>query len=359
MDMVSSRVGSRRVPETDRPEARWDWRARKCIQKPLQSGGSALAPARRITLQPDGTLAAEGDELYGQNTHGEQQRHPDSDTNALKDAPFEKAVWDGLTQYFNTNWGTSTTGACDWEVMKVVIMGLCMQTTDDVRCQLEKDILDHEAKLRDLKKCLPTQPQRMEEYPQARRLILIRCSESILKDFILAQGCSPGGWDGLPRQGPTSSTDAACQGPIRCSSRSGRNTSGHKTVKHIKNVWFYQKYADILSEKLLTVYQKVSARGSLLDSMREAWVAFIPKLDRDPMDQAAYRSLSLLNVDIKILSSILAICLLPQLTYHIREDQCGFIPHCSTMFSIRRLTHIFYTYLQWKEPVAFALLDIE
>ncbi|KAJ1157029.1 hypothetical protein NDU88_009744 [Pleurodeles waltl] len=81
----------------------------------------------------------------------------------LTHAPFEKAVRDELTQYFEANWGTSTTRGYDWEAMKVVIRGLCMQTTYGVRHQLEKDVLDYKAKLRDLEKCIPTQPQRKEE----------------------------------------------------------------------------------------------------------------------------------------------------------------------------------------------------
>ncbi|KAJ1195236.1 hypothetical protein NDU88_004517 [Pleurodeles waltl] len=68
------------------------------------------------------------------------------------DAPFREAVQDGLTQYFDANWGTSTTRRCDCEAMKVVIRGLCMQTTYGVRRQLEKDVLDHKAKLSDLDK---------------------------------------------------------------------------------------------------------------------------------------------------------------------------------------------------------------
>ncbi|KAJ1157587.1 hypothetical protein NDU88_010293 [Pleurodeles waltl] len=94
--------------------------------------------------------------------------------------------------------------------------------------------------------------------------------------------------------------------------------------------------------KLLAVYQEASVRSSPLGSMREAWVAFIPKLDRDLMYPAAYRPLSLLNVDIKILSGIVVARLLPHLTFLIHEDQCDF----TTIFNIRRLTHIYHTYLQ-------------
>ncbi|KAJ1210338.1 hypothetical protein NDU88_005704 [Pleurodeles waltl] len=91
---------------------------------------------------------------------------------ALTDALTGKAVRDRLAQYFESNWGTSTTRRCVWEAMKVVIRCLCVQTTYGVRRQLEKDVLDHEAMLQDLEKCLLTQPQRMEECRQARRVLL-------------------------------------------------------------------------------------------------------------------------------------------------------------------------------------------
>ncbi|KAJ1219060.1 hypothetical protein NDU88_006631 [Pleurodeles waltl] len=91
---------------------------------------------------------------------------------ALSDAPFEGAVRDRLMQYFDINWGTSTTRGCDCEAKKVVIRGLCMQTTYSVRHQCEKDVLDHIVKLRDQEKCLPTQPHRMEESRQTRWSLL-------------------------------------------------------------------------------------------------------------------------------------------------------------------------------------------
>ncbi|KAJ1162776.1 hypothetical protein NDU88_003241 [Pleurodeles waltl] len=91
---------------------------------------------------------------------------------AMSDTPFEGAVRDGLMQYFDAIWGTSTTRGRDWEVMKVVLRDLCMQTTYGVRRQLEKDVLDHKAKLRDLEKCLPMQPQSLGEWRQTRWLLL-------------------------------------------------------------------------------------------------------------------------------------------------------------------------------------------
>ncbi|KAJ1125450.1 hypothetical protein NDU88_003882 [Pleurodeles waltl] len=91
---------------------------------------------------------------------------------ALTDTLFDKAVRDGQVQYIKANWETSTTSRCDCEAMKVVIRGLCVQTTYGVRRHLEKDVLDHEAMLRDLEKCLLTQPQRKEEWRQARQVLL-------------------------------------------------------------------------------------------------------------------------------------------------------------------------------------------
>ncbi|KAJ1143312.1 hypothetical protein NDU88_009622 [Pleurodeles waltl] len=157
-DMVSPRVGSRWVPETDRTEACWGRRAEKHTQKPLQNGTSALAPVGRINVLPDGTLADNGDKLYDHSpllvklNKGYKRSGVTTwwlRLEALKDAPFEEVIRDALTQHLDANWGPSTTRGCDWEAMKVVIRGLCMQTTYSVGRQLEKDVRDHKAKLRD------------------------------------------------------------------------------------------------------------------------------------------------------------------------------------------------------------------
>ncbi|KAJ1089530.1 hypothetical protein NDU88_002681 [Pleurodeles waltl] len=86
---------------------------------------------------------------------------------ALMDAPFDTAVRD-----FEVNWGTSTTNGCDWEAMKVVIRESLRADYPWCRRQPKKDVPDHESMLRDLEKCLLMQPQRMEEWQQARRLLL-------------------------------------------------------------------------------------------------------------------------------------------------------------------------------------------
>ncbi|KAJ1132743.1 hypothetical protein NDU88_011046 [Pleurodeles waltl] len=85
VDMVSPQEGSHRVPEADWPEAHRDRRARKHTQKPSQSGAPALASMGRINVQLDGTLADEGDELYGHDEIGEQHRHSDSNTDVTGD----------------------------------------------------------------------------------------------------------------------------------------------------------------------------------------------------------------------------------------------------------------------------------
>ncbi|KAJ1173427.1 hypothetical protein NDU88_005262 [Pleurodeles waltl] len=200
--------------------------------------------------------------------------------------------------------------------MKVVIRGLCMQTTYGVWHQLEQDVLDHEAKLRDSEKCLPTQPQRMEEWRQTRQLLLDDwndmfightasvCMQRAIRGAPLEAGVAF--LDGVPL--PRLTARALLDAPLNQEEIQG-------AIKQLKTsktpgfdglpAEFYQKYDDILSEKMLAVYQEAPTSGCLSDSMREAWVAFIPKPDRDPTDPTAYRPLLLLNVVIKIESSVL------------------------------------------------------
>ncbi|KAJ1217806.1 hypothetical protein NDU88_005394 [Pleurodeles waltl] len=73
MDMVFPCGGPHWVPGTDKQGPHESRLARRRTHKPLQCGASSLAPTGRVTLQPDGTLAAEGDELYGESTLEDQQ----------------------------------------------------------------------------------------------------------------------------------------------------------------------------------------------------------------------------------------------------------------------------------------------
>lgn len=60
--------------------------------------------------------------------------------------------------------------------------------------------------------------------------------------------------------------------------------------------------------------------------MTEAAISVIPKPGKDPKYCGSYRPISLLNIDVKIFSGILAARLNPLMDGLIEPDQSGFIP---------------------------------
>lgn len=71
--------------------------------------------------------------------------------------------------------------------------------------------------------------------------------------------------------------------------------------------------------------------------MREATIVLIPKSGKDLGLPESYRPISLLQVDIKILAKILALCLNQVILSLIHADQAGFMPGPNTSFNLRRL----------------------
>ena len=88
---------------------------------------------------------------------------------------------------------------------------------------------------------------------------------------------------------------------------------------------FYEAFFDLLWKDLLNSYNDAFNKGSLSVSKKRGTITLIPKGDENLSDLKNWRPISLLNIDYKILSKVLAKRMEQHLPKLIHSDQAGFV----------------------------------
>ena len=103
---------------------------------------------------------------------------------------------------------------------------------------------------------------------------------------------------------------------------------------------FFKLFSATIAPALQRMYNESFAGNRLPSTLSEASISLLLKCDKDPLLCGSYRPISLLNVDLKILSKILAQRLQQVLSNIISTDQTGFMLGRHSFHNTRRLLNI-------------------
>lgn len=120
----------------------------------------------------------------------------------------------------------------------------------------------------------------------------------------------------------------------------------------------YKKFNEILSPYLLRTFEDALTNG-LPSTFNEAIITVIPKKGKNTEEVEGYRPISLLNVDQKILSKILANRLGRLMGGLIHPDQNGFVPGRNVSQNTQRLFHIMHHPKAIQDNLVIISLDAE
>ena len=122
---------------------------------------------------------------------------------------------------------------------------------------------------------------------------------------------------------------------------------------------FFKCYVSELTPFLLSMYNEAFVKGELPDTLSKALITLILKKDKDPCDCKIHRPISLIPLDTKILSKVLANRLEKVMTSIVHEDQVGFIHKRNSADNIRCFINIMWAVSNSNSPIAAVSLDAE
>ncbi len=122
---------------------------------------------------------------------------------------------------------------------------------------------------------------------------------------------------------------------------------------------FYKIFWKQLAPNLLEMFTESFKSGTLSQTLNQACISLLLKKGKDPLLCGLYCPISLLNVDFKLLSKLLARHLEAVLSSIISLDQTGFIRNRYFFFNLRRVFNVVYNPSVTVLPKALIALDAE
>jgi hypothetical protein len=103
---------------------------------------------------------------------------------------------------------------------------------------------------------------------------------------------------------------------------------------------FYQTFKEELITILFKLFQKIETEGTLPNSIYEATITLIPKPNKESTKKENFRAISLININEKILNTILTNCIQKHIKMIIHHCQIGFMTGMQGWFNICKSINI-------------------